>query len=284
MTIRLRTGTPKREAEPTAAPPPTLRARPAGFAPVADCVAAQDTSPERSVIERILGIGPLRASAQALFEQALLEQETAALLARLPADWTVLHSVPAEAVVIPHLVVGPAGVFAVFPQRAADASVWVSADLLSVDGAGSDAMRTADGAAGVVEERLAPNLRPGVEVVPVVVFSAPRRLLVRTPPDRVQVLAAADLTAWLRSLPEVCSALIVDRLADAAELPATWGSLADPGEGRWHRLRLEGIEGKFAEADRRWRHTAKVVAAVGFLGTAAVAAALAATARAVLGG
>ncbi|BDZ47623.1 hypothetical protein [Naasia aerilata] len=283
MTIRVRIGTPLREMEAPAPPLPTLRGRPAGFAPLVESVAVEAAARPRRAVERILGIAPIRPAVQALYERALLEEETATLLRRLPADWTVLHSVPTGPAVIPHLLVGPAGVFAVFPQDERDASVWISADLLSVDGVGSQAMAMADEAVGEVEERLVEHLRPGVEIVPVVVFSAPKRVLVRTPPDRVHVLAAADLLPWLRSLPEVCSALIVDRLADAAELPATWGTAADAGEGVRHRQRRESIEGAVADADRRWRRAAKTVAGAGVVVTAASIAALAALVRS-LGG
>lgn len=279
MTIRLRIGTPPTEAEAPPAPRPTLRERPAGFAPMVESSALQAAARPRRALERVLGIAPLRPGVHALYERSLLEEETGRLLTRLPADWTVLHSVPAGGIVLPHLLVGPAGVFAVFPQEARDASVWISADLLSVDGVGSPAMAEADEAAGAVEARLVAHLRPGVEVMPVVVFPAPKRVLVRTPPDRVHVLAAADLVPWLRSLPEVCSALLVDRLADAAELPETWGTVAHPGEDLAHRRRRQSLEGEVAEAERRWRRTAKTVAGAGVVVTAGSLAALAALVR-----
>jgi hypothetical protein len=284
MTIRLRIGMPEQEAEAAPAPLVTLRGRPAGFAPLVECLALQAAARPRRPVERVLGIAPVRPAVEALYQRALLEQETGLLFARLPADWTVLHSVPADGIVIPHLLVGPAGVFAVFPQDARDASVWISADLLSVDGVSSNAMTEADEAVAGVEERLAPHLRPGVEIVPVVLFVTPQRVLVRTPPDRVHVLADADLVPWLRSLPEVCSALIVDRLADASELPSTWGTPAHGREALEHRQRHESVTGDIAEAERRWRRTAKTIAGAGLVVTAGSLTAIAALVRGVVGG
>src|SRR3954462_4662305 len=206
--IRHRTGVPRRAPAP--APPATLRSREPGYAAVEECLAAHASAPRRSWFERMLGIVPLRAEAHALREQALLERETAQLLARLPADWTVLHSVPLGAGVVPHLVLGPAGVYAVFPHVASTPSVWVSPDLLAVDGAGTDALVRAESAVARIEQCLGPVLGPGIAVAAVIVFRRPKRIVVRTSPRAARVLDAAQLVPWLRSLPEVCSALLVD--------------------------------------------------------------------------
>jgi hypothetical protein len=254
-----------------AAPAPrTLRDRPAGSAPMEACLAVHED--RRSPLERLVGIAPLRAHAQELRDRVGLEEESGAALVRLPADWTVLHSVAVPGGgVVPHLLVGPAGVFAVLPESRRDASVWVSGDLASVDGASSDALRDAELIAGAVGESLGHLLPPGVPVVPVVTFLEPRRILLRSAPRTVHVLAAAGLVPWLRSLPEICSALQVDRLADAAELPATWsaGEVRDPSE---LRDRFDGLEVEAVQADRRWRVTVRALAGAG--GVVSLASAL----------
>ncbi|WP_210508816.1 nuclease-related domain-containing protein [Naasia sp. SYSU D00057] len=255
------------------APPPTLRSREPGYAAVEECLAAHVAAPRRSWIERLLGIVPLRAEAHAHREQALLERGVGALLTRLPADWTVLHSVPLPGGVVPHLVLGPAGVYAIFPQAAVDASVWVSADLIAVDGASSDALLRAEAAVTGIEQCLGPVLVPGVAVASVVVFREPKRIVVRTPARAAKVLDAAELVPWLRSLPELCSALLVDRLADAAELPTTW--LPEGAETLRHALRWERLEAELAQAEVRRRRglpillaTAVVLSAATFTGLA----------------
>src|SRR4051812_11829958 len=164
MSIRLRTGAPRSAPAPTVAvpPAPTMRTREPGHSPALACLAEIADAP-RSRMEKVLGMSPLRATARRLYVRTRLEEETGALLARLPADWTVLHSVPVGSAVVPHLAIGPAGVFCVFPQDEREASVWVSAELLSVDGVSSDGWLVAAAAAERVEDRLAPYLGPGIQ-------------------------------------------------------------------------------------------------------------------------
>jgi hypothetical protein len=254
-------------------PTPTMRSREAGHAAVGECLSAVAAGRQRSRLEQVLGISPLRPAAVRRMERVRLEQETGRQLSRLPADWTVLHSVPVGSAVVPHLAIGPAGVFAVFPQDVRDASVWISAELLSVDGVSSDASAEADAAVSLVEDRLGPVLGRGIEVVPVVAFPEPRQLVVRAAAERVRVLAAADVVPWLKSLPEVCSALIVDRLADAAELPATWGAAA--GESGQQRLRFQRLQADLRLADLRWRRTVRVLVTASGIVVAGSATALA---------
>jgi hypothetical protein len=281
--IRLRTGAPRRTAAPVPPPPPpTLRSREAGYAAAEQCLAVHAAAPRRSWVARTLGIVPLRAEADSLRQQVLLEREIGALLRRLPADWTVLHSVPLLDGVVPHLVVGPAGVYAIFPQHAVAPSVWVSADLLAVDGASSGALVRAESAVTRVEQCLGPVLGPGIAVVPVVVFRRPRRILVRTPPRAARVLDSAELVPWLRSLPEVCSALLVDRLADTAEVPTTW--LPEGAETHEHTLLLASLEAELVEAEQRRRWALRVLVPAAAVLSAAASAALALIVSALLPG
>lgn len=272
MSIRLRTGAPRSAPAPTVAvpPAPTMRTREPGHSPALACLAEIADAP-RSRMEKVLGMSPLRATARRLYVRTRLEEETGALLARLPADWTVLHSVPVGSAVVPHLAIGPAGVFCVFPQDEREASVWVSAELLSVDGVSSDGWLVAAAAAERVEDRLAPYLGPGIQVLPVVAFPAPRQVVLREPTRTGHVLAVEELVPWLRSLPEVCSALLVDRLADGAELPSTWG---DSGEAPRHRRRFDRIDADIARADRRWQRTVRVLVSAGAVVSAASAVAI----------
>jgi len=125
----------------------------------------------------------------------------------------------------------------------------------------------AEAAVARIEQCLRPVLGPGIAVEPVVVFRAPKRILVRTPPRAARVLDAADLVPWLRSLPEVCSALLVDRLADAAEIPTTW--LPEGADTAPSAPRLERLEAELHQAELRRRQALPVLVAVGVLLSAA---------------
>ncbi|WP_210478831.1 nuclease-related domain-containing protein [Naasia sp. SYSU D00948] len=271
--IRLRTGAPRRAPASPPPPPPSLRSQSPGSGALAASLAEHAAAPPRSRLGRFAGLAPLGAPAAAWYERARIERDAADLLRRLPADWTVLHSVPLDGPVVPHLLVGPAGVFALFPEPRPRASVWVSADLLSVDGAGSDAVAAAESVVPAIRERLAAVLRGGVPVVPIVAFPAPERVVVRTPPTSARVLPLEDVVPWLRSLREVCSAVIVDRIADAAAVPETWGAEGPLDDG------FGALQAELAEADRRWARTVRAIVA----GSPALLAAGAAVGALVLG-
>lgn len=262
MTIRTRTGPAPHVTPAPPRPPATMRDRGPGHAPAALCLAAHAAEPGVRPIERLLGLSPLRGVAAQRYERALFETDTALALRRLPADWTVLHSVPlAESrVVVPHLAIGPAGVFALFPDPRPDAQVWVSGDLITVDGVPSEALTDAEAAAAEIAVRLGDMLPRSVGVVPVVPFVAPRMLMVRSAPRAVQLLAMADVAGWLRSLPEVCSALQVDRLADTAELPEVWGMRASAVAGG---ADLTALRAELEAADARWQRTVRVLVTAG---------------------
>lgn len=262
MTIRTRTGPAPSVAPAPQRPPATMRDRPPGHAPAALCLAAYTAEPGPGRLERWVGISPLRGQAAARYAQAAAETETAAALRRLPADWTVLHSVPlAETrTVVPHLAIGPAGVYALFPAAQRDAQVWVSGELITVDGAPSEALAEAEAAAREIVARLAAVLPPSVRVVPVVPFVEPRRILVRSAPGVAVVLPMAEVTPWLRSLPEICSALQVDRLADTAEQPDIWGMRPAAVAGG---ADLAPVRAALDAAERRWRSTRRLLVAAG---------------------
>jgi len=86
------------------------------------------------------------------------------------------------------------------------------------------------------------------------------------------VLALEEVVPWLRSLPEVCSAVLVDRIADAAALPETWPRHGDLSAS--HEDGIAILEKDLAEAARRWTRTVQaMIAGALTLLTGAVAAA-----------
>lgn len=272
MSLRTRVGNMPRPAAPPSAAPASLRSRPPGYAAMEACLAERAASP-RNALERLLGIAPLRRPARQLHDLALLEAETAAALAALPADWTVLHSVPLFTTVIPHLAMGPAGVFAIFPQLPRGAAAELVAGQLLVNGGATRVLDAVRRCAAEAQDVLAPVLPYGVSVAPVLAFVGPRRLTLRTGLTDVAVLDSAELVGWLRRLPEICSALQVDRMADGAESPATWGAQEGGGETLRHRSRFLRLQGEMDQADHRWMLTVRALVVAG-LGVTVVSAAM----------
>jgi Nuclease-related domain len=148
---------------------------------------------------------------------ALGEERTAALLGRLERQgWTALHdlAVPGSAANLDHLVVGPGGVFVVDSKHyrgllrlTADATLWH----------GRHPLTATLGAVRFEADRAAQVLAvPGVAVAPVVaVHGAPvpwGTLVV----GGVSVVAARQLTDWLRARPTTLSPARVAWLAERA--------------------------------------------------------------------
>jgi len=272
MSLRTRVGNVPRPAAPPSAAPASLRSRPPGYAAMEACLAERAVSP-RNALERLIGIAPLRRPVRELHDLALLEAETATALAALPADWTVLHSVPLSTTVIPHLAMGPAGVFAIFPQLPRGAAAEFVAGQLLVDGVATRTLEAVRRCAAEAHDVLAPVLPYGVTVAPVLAFVGPRRLTLRAGPADVAVVDSAGLAGWLRRLPEICSALQVDRMADGAESPATWGARDGGGDTLRHRSRFARLQSEMDQADHRWLLTVRALVVAG-LGVTVVSAAV----------
>lgn len=209
-----------------AAPVLTHEPRPAAAVSAVEALwESRDLIAERSPLDRILGRSPVRAEAHDLFAKARGEARAAELLRTLSTSgepWRVLHAIPVVdgAPEVDHLVIGPAGVFAV-----------------------STATRSGSGATlrdPVVEARLASERlsgalgRPVVVRAVVVVVESGRRPITDADADadadadpRVDVVALDRLVRHLRSLVPVQSVDEVREITRAALRPRTWRSPGD---------------------------------------------------------
>lgn len=180
---------------------------------------------ERSPLDRLLGRSPVRAEAHDLFAKARGEARAAELLRTLSTSgepWRVLHAIPVVdgAPEVDHLVIGPAGVFAV-----------------------STATRSGSGATlrdPAVEARRASELLSGALGRPVVVRAVVgvvepgRRSVTDADADgdadadaRVDVVTLDRLVRHLHSLVPVQSVDEVREITRAALRPRTWRSPGD---------------------------------------------------------
>jgi hypothetical protein len=207
-----------------AAPVLTRESRPAAAVSAVEALwESRGLVVERSGVERILGRSPLRAEAHDLFAKARGEARAAELLRSLSTSgepWRVLHAIPLVdgATEVDHLVIGPAGVFAV-----------------------STATRSGSGATvrePAVEARRASELLSGalgrpvvVRAVVVVVESVGRPITDADPEagddSEVDVVGLDRLVRHLRSLVPVQSVDEVREITRAALRPRTWRSPGD---------------------------------------------------------
>lgn len=159
----------------------------------------------RGVVARVFGVSPVSAADRPAFAEAVVELQVTQRLRVLAAageSWRVLHAVPLGDSELDHLVIGPAGVFAVTVDR--------------------------PGAVSAAEALLSAALGRAVPVASVVIAVPPRRSVPQATlghggPDTV-VLRASRLVAHLRSQPPRLSVDEVRELTRAALAPRTWGA------------------------------------------------------------
>lgn len=155
------------------------------------------------------------------------EDEVQALLeVGLPAHegWYVVRSVvtsPSGAD-IDHVVVGPAGIFTINTKHHPDKRIWVSPVQFLVDGHSRDYLTKSRREAERAERRLGAACGHFVHVQSVIVVVGAASLTVVEQPAVPRVEAAADVVAWLRSLPSVLSAKQANIIAGAVSNPDTW--------------------------------------------------------------
>ena len=111
-----------------------LRQRVPGQSAMSNVVHAQAARLPRGPMARLLGMSPLTVTARAHYRDAIAELEVGETLATLGARWDVLHDVPVGPDGLDHLVIGPAGVYAVRTVMARGLQVVVTGDSVAVGG------------------------------------------------------------------------------------------------------------------------------------------------------
>jgi len=188
----------------------------------------------RSLIDRMIGRSPLGSDSLRCFDAARAEIVVGRALARLPSDWIVFHSLPVgdSGTDVDHLVIGPAGVFALRAERHARQSVQVVGRSVHVGARTIPHVREAEYEALGLTSLLARRMPMTAAVHGVVVLVDARRVTVQAQPDRVTVVAAVDLCALLLSLPPLLEPLDREEIAALVEDPELWHArpASDPPE------------------------------------------------------
>lgn len=172
----------------------------------------QSAAEPRGAVSRILGFSPLARESRPWFAGAMGELEVAHRLRALGASgqsWRVLHSVPVGGVAdIDHVVIGPAGVFAITLTSSPEAA---SLSHLRAD---------SDLAALLLGAALG---RPvAVETLVVATAAAATAGIRHRQPSDIAVVPVARVVGHLRRLPPVLSVDEVREITRAALRPRTW--------------------------------------------------------------
>jgi len=179
-----------------------------------------------SPLARLFGVPPLGRATEHAYHGAMAEIAVAAALGELGPNWTVLHGVSADPGLptVEHLLVGPPGVFTLGIHNHRGGKVWVGERTMIVDGEAKPDLAVAESQRRAVGERMSRATGSTTTVVPCLLIVDPLELEARKRPRGTEVLATAQLPAWLAELPRLHSQATVDRLAAVAADPATWAT------------------------------------------------------------
>ena len=152
------------------------------------------------------------------------EEAVAAKLAKLGADWRVLHAIPVgdRGSDIDHLVVGPSGVFTVNAKHHPGAKVCLAGHNMRINGRPVPYIRNARFEARRAARSLTAATGRRVEVGGLVVIVRAQTLVVRDRPDDIVVCERHQLRRHLTSLSPALDAETVEAIYDAARRTDTW--------------------------------------------------------------
>jgi hypothetical protein len=145
-------------------------------------------------------------------------------LAKLGAEWRVLHSIPVgdKGTDIDHLVIGPGGVFTLNTKNHSGQRVWVHTHALKVNGSPhNDYLHASRAEARKASRLLGAASGLPIEVTGVVVVIA-ERLDVKGMPQVTPVIARKRIVDWLRSQPLRLTPQQVESIYAVARRPETW--------------------------------------------------------------
>lgn len=224
----------------------SLRERIAGQSAMSDVVLAQAAAPARGLAARVFGFSPLTAASRASYTGALGELLVGDVLENLGTNWDVLHDLPlsrpraGELLPLDHLVIGPAGVYAVHVSNLTGKDVVIDNDQLLVGGEAHDDIAAAKGQAEAAARLLSAASGSPVRVRPLLVVVDPRRLTVRAAASGVRVIPSDQLERFLSRGARTLTGAEVARISDLADLATTWPDAPAP------RLDVTGLHRQFA--------------------------------------
>lgn len=146
-------------------------------------------------------------------------------LDRLRLPWRVLHSVPVgeRGSDIDHLVIGPGGVFTINTKRHPRAKVWMSENVLMVNGHRTDYLRNSRFEAQRASRLLSNSCGFTVEARPVIVLAGIAGDTVRGRPSDVDVLLNDyAVRRWMENRPTLLTTETIESIYDVARLSTTW--------------------------------------------------------------
>jgi Nuclease-related domain len=198
----------------------------AGHVSICSLLEAQDSVPTRSLPGRIFGVSPLSRETKALYQRVVGEIEVGEILESLGSEWIVLHALPMdpdpEPAEIDHLVIGPAGVFAIATKNHSGLDVWASERTFMAEGIRYPYIRNLEYEIGAAERMLSAAAGRQLEISGILAIVTPKSLEVPDEHRDVAVVPAADLVQWLGRQPRILAKREVTSIAAAASLATTW--------------------------------------------------------------
>jgi hypothetical protein len=211
-----------------------------------DALRGQARAGERTRLQSALGVSPLHPDAAVAYSTALGQVAVSRELADLGPGWTVINAVAPG---VDHLVIGPAGIFAITTKRLDGMRVTVDGMSLSVGGRPTDFQRAARTNAKLAAQMLSRSLLMIVHVRPILVVVDAQSLGRGGNSPAVSVLTPYEAVHSLRDLPKVLSPADVTELVMAASDWRTWSTtVLEPGNTH--------VEARFVELHDRVKRAA----------------------------
>ena len=203
-----------------------LRSREAGYAVARKCLEVQSAAEAVDPTLHTDNRTRLSDDAWSWYVGTIGEIWVGQILTQLGADWFVRHSVPigAGTTDVDHLLIGPAGVFALNTKRHDNASIWVGDRVLRVNMKNTSHLEAAQSEAANVARRLGEKVGFPVSVTSVLVMVGEKSIKdIRNPATaHPNVVSSRVLIPWLLSRPISVSPAEFGLLRLAAEDPGTW--------------------------------------------------------------
>lgn len=255
---------------------PATSTEDAGFGlAMAACLRAQADREPRTWIQRLRGANPLSAEASLIYAHGVGELESAVALSALGADWLVASSNDERdpSAGADHIVLGPAGVFAVCGRRHPGAKAVTAGRMILINGRRVAYVRNATTLAERLADSFAALGAPTVQVRPLVALTGTSELIRGRMRAPVPVLPLRDLAAWLLRQEAVYSRAEVTALAPVAGRLSGW-NVRPAVTGASVRLtaRFERLRTEVDAARRRYRLWIVAGGAVALAATVAMVA------------
>jgi len=201
-----------------------VRDRIAAQSAMADVVEAQRQARPRGRLARAVGVSPLVPAARASYRDALAELVVGDILENLGNNWDVLHDLPLGDSTLDHLLIGPAGTFAIRAAHYGERDIVISPDGIAVGGEATDDVADAIDQSVASSEYLSAASQREITVEPLVVVVAPRRLVRGN--GEGTIVTSYELSNHLSRLDPVMAGSEVAAISDFADLESTWGHQA----------------------------------------------------------